>query len=45
MSKIYINNFKFGLIEYLSSIKPIKKKIKKKKKRKKSKSHFCFQNN
>ena len=43
MSKIYINNFKFGLIEYLSSIKPIKKI--KKKKRKKSKSHFCFQNN
>ena len=43
MSKIYINNFKFGLIEYLSSIKPIKKN--KKKKRKKSKSHFCFQNN
>ena len=43
MSKIYINNFKFGLIEYLSSIKPIKKN--KKEKKKKSKSHFCFQNN
>ena len=43
MSKIYINNFKFGLIEYLSSIKPIKKN--KKEKRKKSKPHFCFQNN